>query len=155
MIDAATTDLALDVLAPGETLPVDFDFWGPMSYIDGYFGEAAKDYTIQVEPYWTWDTDDVLVDLATQNDANEFDEYDGTFTGEILNNSDVTMDRATILIYFVDLNTDEIIGIGYDWVFDEIAPGGVAEYTVNIDIPDGFDISSAEYQVVVRGEPAD
>ena len=152
VLDAATVDLAIDALAPGETAPLDFQYWGPLNYVDGQF-DKADTYTIQIEPYWTWDTDIVLVELATQNDANEFDDYGGTFTGEILNNTATPMDSATIIIYFVDLETDEVIGVGYDWVFDEIPAGSAVEYTVHIDTPEGFDPNSAQYFIIVNGEP--
>ena len=48
-----------------------------------------------------------------------------------------------------------MIGASYDYIFDEIPAGGTAEYTVYIDIPSDFDVASAQYVIVVKGEAAD
>ena len=151
VIDAAAVDLPIDSLPPGASSPFDFDFWGPLNYTDGFYDQAAT-YTIQVDGYWTWDTDRVLLDLTTANDANEFDEFGGTFTGDAVNNSGGEVDSVTVVVFLRDKQSGEVIAMGYDYIFDDIPDGGSAEYTVFVDPVANFDVSSAEFVIVVKAE---
>ncbi len=153
VIDVASVTLPISSLAPGETLPFDFDFWGPLNYLTGYNDEADS-YSIEVDAYRTRETDTVLLDLTTQNDTNEFDSFSGVFTGQVVNATGGPVDNVTIVVYFRDVQTGEVIAVAYDYIFDPIADGGTADYDVYVDIPEGFDISSAEYIIIVKGERA-
>ncbi len=152
VLDASSVDLPINALKPGETSPYDLEFWGPLNYTESRI-DSADSYTLQVDAYWTWETSVELVDLATQNDTNEFDEFDGQFEGEVVNNTGGPIESVTIVVYMVDLQSGQVVGTGYDYVFDEIADGASAPYTVYIDIPEGFDVNSAQFEIIVKGEP--
>ena len=151
VLDASDISLPINALPPGETLPYDFDFWGPLVDSSGLL-EQADSYTIQVDAYWTWETTTEQHVLSTQNDVNEFDDFGGEFNGQVVNDSGGPVDYITIVIYLRELATDRVIASGYDFIFDELADGATADYTVFIDVPDGFDIASAEYFIIVVGE---
>lgn len=151
VLDAADVTLPFSAVAPGETVPYDFDFWGPLNYAIGLVDEADS-YTIQVDAYWTWDTTTELITLSTQNDVNTIDAFGGEFNGQVVNDSGGAISNVTILIYMRDLASGQVIATGYDYYFDEIAAGGTVDYTVFVDVPTDFDVNSAEYFVVVKGE---
>ena len=50
------------------------------------------------------------------------------------------------------VRNQQVIASGYDFIFDELADGATADYTVFVDVPAGFDVDSAEYYIVVVGE---
>ena len=149
VLDASFYDAPFS-LAPGETIPYDFDFWGPLNYSPALL-DMADSYTIQVDGYWTWETGIQYVDLTTTNDTNEFDLW-VEFTGEIVNNSGSTVEGAAIVIYLRDTSTGQVVGVGSDFVFEEMADGDSREYSVFINVPEDFDINSAEYFIIAKGE---
>jgi len=151
IIDAASDDLAISALAPGESLPYDFNFWGPVNFKDGLY-DSADSYAIRVDAYWTWTTDTELVTLSVSEETHEFDQYGGTFTGNLVNSSDGPIDSATIVIYLRDKATGLIISTGYDFTFDELAAGATTDYTIYVDVANDFDPSTADIVIIVKGE---
>ncbi|HUF37344.1 MAG TPA: FxLYD domain-containing protein [Anaerolineales bacterium] len=151
VLDASEISLPINVLPPGESLPYDFDFWGPLNNTAGLLAQADS-YVIQVDAYWTWETTTELFTLSKQNEVNEFDEFGGEFNGQVVNDSGGPVDYITIVIFLRDLATGQVVASGYDFIFDEVPDGGTADYTVFIDVPEGFDVNSAEYFTIVTGE---
>ena len=62
VLDASSTSLAMLSIAPNETLPYDFDYWGPIDASKDVLSKADR-YRVQVDWYWTWDSTTQLVDL--------------------------------------------------------------------------------------------
>jgi hypothetical protein len=151
VVDASSLTLPINALKPGEFSPYDFDFWGPSNSTGGLL-DSADSYSVQVDAYWTWETTTELFDLTTANDTNEFDEFGGTFTGQVVNNSGGPVDSVTVVVYLVDKESGEIVVTDYTYLFEEIADGGTLDYTVYLDPEDGFDINTAEYFILVKGE---
>jgi len=151
VIDAATTDTPTFSIAPGETLPYDFQYWGPLNYkFDAI--DTASSYTVQWDPYWTWTSTTEYVDLITQNDVNEVSAYQATFTGEVLNNTTSEVNGATVIVSLYDIETGELVATGYGGIYDPIVPNGIAEYSIWIDIPNDFDINAVEYEIIAKGD---
>ncbi len=150
-LDAASTDLPTFSLGPGETMPYDFSYWGPLNDKTGLIDDAAS-YTVQWDPYWTWESFSVHAKLTTQNDTNEVSSTRVTFTGEILNNSGEEVTSATVIVNLYDVETGELVATGYGGVYDTIPANGVADYTAWIDIPAEFDFDSVHYTITVYGE---
>ena len=151
VIDAASLDTALTSLAPGETVPYDFDFWGPLNYTGSLF-DSADSYSVQIDPYWSWTTDVELLDLTTAGDSNTFDETQGTFTGQVVNNSGGPIAGAKVIVVLHDKATGAAVAMGYTSLSDEMADGAAADYTVYVPIESGFDVNSAEFTLIVKGE---
>lgn len=151
VIDAATTDIPTFSIAPGETLPYDFQYWGPLNYKAGTV-DSASSYTVQWDPYWTWTSTSEYSDLTTQNDTNEVSSYQITFKGEVLNNSGEEVDGATVIVSLYDVESGELVAMGYGGIFDTIGTNETAEYTVWVDIPTDFDIDSVEYVIIAKGD---
>lgn len=151
VVDASSISLPISSLAPGETIPYDFDSWGPVNYAAGAYDVATK-YEVFVDWYWTWDTTTELVDLTTSNDANTFDNYQAKFTGKIVNNTNAELESATIIIALYDKASGELIATDWDWIFDTIPVGASADYEVYISIPDGLTANQVEYEIIVKGE---
>jgi len=74
VLDAATTDVPTYSIAPGETLPYDLQYWGPLNYKSDTFSIASS-YTVQWDPYWTWTSSTQYIDLSSQNDKNEVSSF--------------------------------------------------------------------------------
>ncbi|NJN43497.1 MAG: hypothetical protein HC806_01315 [Anaerolineae bacterium] len=153
VVDVAHVDLPINALAPGESSPYDFDFWGALDSTVALQDQVASyTYSIQVDAYWTWDTDTELLDLATANDTNEFDDFGGEFNGQVVNNTGGLIDSVVVIVYLVDKETNTIVAVDYTYLFEEIQDGASLDYTVYMDPKEGFDINTAEYYIVVKGE---
>jgi hypothetical protein len=153
VIDVAHVDLPINALAPGEFSPYDFDFWGALDSTVALQDQVSSyTYSIQVDAYWTWDTDTELLDLTTANDINEFDDFGGEFNGQVVNNTGGLIDSVVVIVYLVDKETNTIVAVDYTYLFEEIQDGASLDYTVYIDPREGFDINTAEYYIVVKGE---
>ena len=151
VVDAAYIDLPINALAPGETSPYDFDYWGPLNTSSSLF-DAAETYSIQVDAYWTWETDTELIDLTTQNDTNTFDDFGATFTGEVVNGSGGPIASAIVVVYLVDKQSNVVVATDYTYLYEEIADGKTLEYTIYLDPEVDFDPDSAEYYIIVKGQ---
>ena len=150
VIDAASLSVPVHV-APGETVPCDLDTWGPLNYTEG-FVDHSDSYVVQWDPYWTWDADSEYIDLPTTGDDNVFDEYQGTFTGQVLNDSGGPIGYTTVIVSLRDAGTGELIATDYTTIWDEIPDGESAEYEVYVDIESELDVDSIEYFLMVKGE---
>ena len=93
-----------------------------------------------------------MLDLTTANDTNTFEEFGGTFTGQVVNNSGGPIGNVVVIIYLVDNESGLIVGIEYTYLYEEIADGGTLDFTLYMDPEDGFDINTAQYYIIVKGE---
>jgi hypothetical protein len=153
VVDAAHVDLPINALAPGASSPYDFDFWGALASTVALQDQVSSfTYSIQVDAYWTWDTDIELLDLTTTNDTNSFNDFGGEFNGQVVNNTGGLIDSVVVIVYLVDKETDKIVVVDYTYLFEEIQDGASLEYTVYLDPKEGFDINTAEYYIIVKGE---
>ena len=151
VIDAATTDIPTFTIAPGDTLPYDFQYWGPLNYKENTI-DAANSYTVQWDPYWTWESTTQYKDLTTQNDQNEVSSYQVTFTGQVLNNTSTEVAGATVIVNLYDISTGELVATGYGGIYEAIAGNAAADYTVWIDVAEDFDFNTVEYEITARGD---
>ena len=151
VLDVAEESLSINELKPGESLPYEFDSWGILNYSNSIF-DLAETYTIQIDRYWTWEATTRYADLTTIDDAVTFDEYNGDYTGTIVNETDETYSGAVIVIYLVDKETGAIVGLGQDFSYDELPPNGTYDYEVYMDIYDDFDPAAVDAVYLVKGE---
>ncbi|MCA9921002.1 MAG: FxLYD domain-containing protein, partial [Anaerolineales bacterium] len=93
VLDADTFSMPLD-LAPGDSLPFDIvGGWAPLEHTTGLPDRVAG-YSIRWDPYWTWTSSEITVDLTTSDDTQELDDGKATFTGQIVNSSGTAVDKA-------------------------------------------------------------
>ncbi|MFC1997829.1 FxLYD domain-containing protein [Chloroflexota bacterium] len=151
VVDAATTDIPTFSIAPGATLPYDFQYWGPLNFQAGTI-DAATNYYVQWDPYWTWSSSSEYVDLSTTNDSNEVGAYQVTFTGDVVNDSNEEVDGATVIVSLYNIESGDLVAMGYGGIYDPIAPNATAAYQVWIDPPVDFDINAVEYEIVAKGD---
>jgi hypothetical protein len=150
VIDASAQDIFVSA-APGETLPFDFDSWGPLNYSAAAIAKADT-YSVQWDPYWTWESPFEYVNLTTQNDNNQYDDFQGIFTGEVVNTSGELINSVIVIVSLYDQASGEIIATDYTGIWDEIPDGGSSSYTVAVDLEPEFDPESVEYVIIVKGE---
>jgi hypothetical protein len=151
VLDAAEVSLDVSQLPPGEMLPFDFDWWGPIGGVEGMVDEAVR-FVVQVERYWTWTTETRYKSIGTEDDAVDFDGSEYTFTGQLVNDTDGTLEGTIVLIYLVDNATDQVLAMGSDWEYDEMAVGSKLAYEISIDVEDGFDDSNVTMVTISLGE---
>lgn len=151
VLDASSISLPVYYIAPGETLPVDFDIWGPMSYTDDAFGKA-EEFLISVDYYWTYESYSELVTISTKGDSNTFDSEEAKFIGYVVNDSGKDLSGATVIVAIYEKGTDKLLATEYDWIFDDIANGAEAAYEVNIYLPTGLDPTTVDYVITAVGD---
>lgn len=151
VIDAASLTLPFTALKPGEMSPYDFDFWGAVNNTSGLLDKATE-YSVQVDAWWTYETSTEMFDLTTANDNFTFDSFGGTLTGQVVNNSGGPIGSATVVVYFVSKETGLVVGMGDTYVYEEIADGASLEYTLYLYPEAGFDLSTVDYFIIVKGQ---
>jgi len=152
VVDANTTEIPTFSIAPGETLPYDFQYWGPLDNKSGAF-ETARSYFVQVDPYWVFSSPAGHIDLITQNNSNQLlDSSQVYFIGEVLNNSNEIISSATIIVSLYDVKSEQLIATGYGLVFDPINPNDKSNYEVWINVPMDFDMESVEIKIIAKGD---
>ena len=151
VVDAATTDIPTFSIAPGETLPYDFHYWGSLNYKAGTI-DTARNYFAQWDPYWTWTSSTEYVELSTKNDDHNVGTSLIEFTGDVVNNSGEEVNGATVIISLYDIESEELVAMGYGGIYDPIASNATTGYQVWIDIPADFDFDSVEVVIVAKGD---
>jgi hypothetical protein len=153
VLDAESYSLPVD-LAPGEMLPFDLNTgWTALENKTGMMERVSR-YLILWDSGWTWTSSETTIDIKTANDEQEFVDEGITFTGQIVNNSGETLDKAVVIISVRDKATGELIATDYGSVYDDLAPGDKADYYVRIEFEadSGYDESNVEYLITVKGE---
>ena len=152
VVDANTTEIPTFSIAPDETLPYDFQYWGPLDNKSGAF-ETARSYFVQYDPYWVFTSPTGHIDLITQNNSNQLlDSSQVYIIGEVLNNSNEVISSATIIVNLYDVESEQLIATGYGLVFDPIDPNDKSNYEVWINMPMDFDMESVEIKIVAKGD---
>jgi len=150
VLDAASLDLPLPALAPGETFPYDVNNWGPLSSKPGLL-EQASSFSVQWDPYWTWVNDQQYLSLASTISNHVFDGQYDKFTGQVLNSSAGPVKNIVIVVGLRDKSTGKIVGTNYTTILEEIPSAGQVQFLVDISLASGFDPESADYFVIAKG----
>ncbi len=129
VVDAATTDIPTFSIAPGETLPYDFQYWGPLNYQNGAI-DTASNYFVQWDPYWTWSSSSENVELSTDNDNFELSANQVTFTGDVINDSGEEIQGATVIVTLYNKDSGELVAMGYGGIYDPIASYQTTPYQI-------------------------
>jgi hypothetical protein len=150
VVDAADFSLALETLAPGETAPFDFNFWGPLNYNQDSI-RTIESYNIVVDDAWTWSTETGMTNLSTLENAREDGDEALYFTGKLVNNTTGLVDSAVIVVFLRDFQSGDIVATNFDYDYEKLEPGATYEYAVEIPLWAGLDINSVVVNYIVKG----
>jgi hypothetical protein len=150
VIDVSTTDLVFFTFEPGETLPFDFRYWGPLNSTADPYSQAA-DYLIQVDWYGSGTSYFESYPLTTSDVTTVIDEYNlVVYSGKVNNESGVDVTSTTIVIAVYDKNSGKMLGMDYTFLYDSIPNGSSADFTISIPLKSGWDINAIEYKVFAK-----
>src|SRR6185295_423710 len=96
VLDAAFTSVPIYV-GPGEVVPVNFDNFYALMGDEELLGQVDH-FTVQVDPYWTYESGSDVETLETANEQQESSDGYVTFTGDVNNISDSDLSSATLLL---------------------------------------------------------
>jgi hypothetical protein len=158
VLDAAMTDTAISAIAPGEKIPFEFDYWGPVAYKQGVY-DAYDKWRVQIDPVWTFSTKTKLVDLTDtiKDDSNTFDDTQGIFKGTVVNSSGGDLDSIVVIVGIWPKkgqpDAGQVLAMGYSYadISDKLAKGKSADFTVYVPIPKGLNIDNYEYGMIAKG----
>ena len=150
VVDAADFSLPLETLAPGETAPFDFTFWGPLNFNQDLV-RTIESYSIVVDDAWTWSTETGMANLSTLANAREDGDDALYFTGQIVNSTTGLVDSAVIVVFLRDYQSGDVVATNFDYYYEKLEPGTTYDYTVEIPLWAGFDINSVVVNYIVKG----
>jgi len=150
VLDAASLDLPLPALAPGESMPYDIEGWGPLNAGSKTLPQVTS-FSLQWDPYWTWVIDKKYVPLVAVVNNYSYDASYGKFTGQVFNNSTGPVENTVVIVGLRNKTTGQIVGADYTTILEQIPEGGSAEYLVDIAIGSNIDPDSADYFVIAKG----
>ena len=151
VLDAASMSLPVTTIAPGESIPLDFDNWGPMSHTAEGF-DKAKEYSVDIDYAATRPATSSMVTLTTQEDTNSYVTGQARFFGQVVNNTGNRLSGAVVIVILYERGSNHLLATGYTWILDEISKGKEVPYIINVDVPTGFDTTNMEYELIVRGK---
>jgi hypothetical protein len=138
-------------IAPGVTIPYDFDLWGALdSTRDAY--RTATQFEIYIDWYSIYEAHVVPVHISTTEDINTFDGYSATFTGNVFNDAGRDLNSATVIISLYNRTTGELIATDYSYVSGPIANNGTVPYTANLYPESEFDPTNVEFNITAFGQ---
>ena len=150
VVDAADFSRPLETLAPGETAPFDFTFWGPLNYNQNLV-RTIESYNIVVDDAWTWSTETGMANLSTLANAREDGDDALYFTGQIVNSTTGLVDSAVIIVFLRDYQSGDVLATNFDYDYEKLEPGTTYDYFVEIPLWAGFDINSVMVNYIVKG----
>jgi hypothetical protein len=150
VIDAADLSLAQETLAPGETAPFDFTFWGPLNY-DPTLVDTIESHNIVVDDAWTWSTETGMANLSTLEKNREDSDESIYFTGQMVNSSPGLVDSAVIMVFLRDSQSGDVLATNFDYDYEVLEIGATYDYNIEIPIWAGFDINSVVVNYIVKG----
>ncbi len=151
VLDAAVTGLPVYAIAPGETLGYDFSLWGLASSTSDFM-EKADSYSIQWDPYWTTPTTAEYIDLEIAQPTPSVAADDGLFQGQVVNSSGQTLENLTVIVEIRDPQTGQLLAVDFASTFSEIAPDGVFDYQIDVDMAPDWDLTQLEIRIKPKGK---
>jgi len=151
VVDVTGGGLPIGVINAGETMPYGFHFWDVVNHSEEAY-QAVVNYTIQVDRFWSSLEADPLIPLATEDNVHEFAEDKAKFTGMVVNASGDLVDGATVVIFLREKESGRVVGVGQDFLFDEMPAGERLPYLIYVDFPIGTHADAVDVFILVQGE---
>jgi hypothetical protein len=132
VIDVATTRLALNSIYPGESLPFDFNTWGPLSYKKGAL-ELAETFSVQWDPFLSWPNELNYARLKLEIRSLEINPTHGIFKGKLINETDFDVSSTVVIARIYDQDTGNILATKDEEFITLIPPGGEYSYQLVVE----------------------
>jgi hypothetical protein len=150
VIDASSTSLPLSAIQPRETLPFEFDSWGPQSFKRGV-PQTSHTYSVQWDPYWTLPNEINYVNLEIIGGTQQFNPGKGIFSGSITNTSSFQISSFTLILSIYNIHTGVIQAVSSTEFMDGLLVGETISYEVGFDYPDTLDLNTVNIQTKAIG----
>ena len=151
IVDVSTTRLPLFAIPNGETLPFDFNTWGPLNFKEGSI-DSATAFSVQWDPYWTRHSDINYVPLAIDGKNKQIYPTHGIFSGTLINTSASRISSATVIVSLYDINTGALLAINAREIIEVLLTGISINYEVNLDFPETIDLDTVNIQISAFGK---
>lgn len=151
VIDAATASVPIYV-GPGDVIPVSFDYFSAVNSTEDLLAAVAS-YSVQVDPYWTYETSFDVVALETANESSESSDGYVTFTGDVVNTSEESLSSASLILAIYD-GEEVLYSSSWTSVYpeeDTIAPGATLPFELTLYIPSDVDTTDYTFFTFVQG----
>ncbi len=151
VVDAATASVPIYV-GPGEVIPVSFDYFSAVNGDADLIGNVDS-YSIQVDPYWTYETSFETVALETANESSETSDGSVTFTGDVNNTSTEDLSSATLILAIYDTEGN-LFSSSWTSVYpedDTFSAGETLPFEVTLYVPSDVDRTDFTFFTYVQG----
>jgi hypothetical protein len=151
IVDVSTTRLPLFAIPNGETLPFDFNTWGPLNFNEGSI-DSASAFSVQWDPHWTWHSEINYVPLAIDGHNKQIYPTHGIFSGMLINTSASRISNATVIVSLYDINTGTLLITSAREISEILLTGTSIDYEVNLDFPITIDLDSVDIKISAFGK---
>ncbi len=151
VLDAAYTSVQI-YIGPGESVPVNFDNFYTINGDDDLIAEIDS-FTVQFDPYWTYESSSEVEALETANETSENSDGYVTFTGDVVNSSTSDISSATVLLALLDPDGN-VYTSGWTGAYPEdgtLSPGETVEFQLSLYLPADLDTSDFTFITFVQG----
>ncbi|HQH36893.1 MAG TPA: FxLYD domain-containing protein, partial [Anaerolineaceae bacterium] len=151
VLDARTSSVPMYIL-PGETVPFEISYFYILEEGDNM--DRFETFTVQIDPYWTYEVDYDLVDLAVTNEDATYDSSGmWTIKGEVTNNSGSDLTSATVVAGLFDAE-DTLVAMHWTYIWPDgevIADGETYDFEIYIYVDPSLDPANLFYDFIVQG----
>jgi hypothetical protein len=153
LFDVASLNVPFYVGA-GESVPFDINGFQVIDYVSAEQADSAEKI-IQPDLYWTFTTDYELVALEAKDVQLTQDGYDWIISGKVVNTSDANLSSLSAVVQFLD-EDGQVLATNSVSIYppdgsETIEPGTSSEFSVSLYVPEDWDLSSQDYQIIVKG----
>lgn len=153
VFDAASLNITT-YLNPGETVPFDINAFQIIGSRPADQATPASQ-SIQPDLYWTFTTDYKVVALeATKVNITRDGSY-WTVTGTVVNTSDKSLGSISAVVTFTD-GDGKLLATSTTSMYPPdganlIQPGDPSDFSTSLYVPEDWDLSTENYQILVQG----
>jgi len=140
---ADRTNPSIRSLNPGESSPFEFRFLDT--------GIQIEDWQIQVDPRLTRIVETPSFELAAEGEQVTPAEFQWTFTGSVVNETEETLEVVLIVAGVRDPSTGKLAGLAQELRMGEVPSGSSIDYSITVTTDTGIDQAGLEAFTILRG----
>jgi hypothetical protein len=150
VIDVSTTRLPLNSINPGESLPFDFDSWGPLSFGKDFL-ELAETFSVQWDPFLSWPNEINYARLKLEGKSHEIHPKYGIFEGKLINETKFDLSSVIVVVSIYDRDTETILATkGEEWI-TSIPPGSEYSYQIVVEYGEKINLEFVDILIDAYG----